>query len=138
TGDGCTLREAITATNNLAGDDTVTFAAGVTGTINLASALPNLSTNIVINGPGANVLTVARSSASGTPDFRIFNITAGTVGISGLTIANGRISGADGGGILNAGTLTVTSSILSGNSGVVSEDPNANRGGGLFNNSGTL
>ena len=50
------LRQAITAANTTPGDDTITF--GVTGTINLASALPDLSTNIDIQGPGANLLTV--------------------------------------------------------------------------------
>jgi hypothetical protein len=62
---------------------TISFAAGVTGTINLAGVLPNLNTNLTINGPGANLLTVRRNTGG---DYRIFLITGGaTVTISGLT-----------------------------------------------------
>src|SRR5262249_46329461 len=50
------LRQAILDANATPGDDTITFA--VTGTINLASALPNLSSNIDLQGPGARDLTV--------------------------------------------------------------------------------
>ena len=42
------------------GADTITFA--VTGTINLAAPLPALSTNIEVQGPGAQLLTVRRDS----------------------------------------------------------------------------
>src|SRR5262249_61071858 len=56
-----TLRQAILVANATPGDDAITF--GVTGTINLAGALPDLSTNIDIQGPGANLLTVQRGTA---------------------------------------------------------------------------
>src|SRR6266851_2095451 len=77
-----------TLTDVLAGTASgpVDFTPGVTGTINLASALPTINTNITINGPGAAVITVRRSSGG---SYRIFNVNAGTVSISGLTIANG-------------------------------------------------
>jgi len=76
-------------------------------------------------------LSVQRSAAGGTPDFRIFNIASASlnVSISGLTIANGKLSGfASGGGISNngTGTVTVTNSTISGNT--------AKNGGGIFNN----
>ncbi len=58
TGDGCTLREAITAANAAAGSDVITFRRGVIGTILLASSLPPLTSDMIINGPGANRLTV--------------------------------------------------------------------------------
>jgi hypothetical protein len=112
-----------------------------------------LSTNIIIDGPGSSVLTLAGSSAPGTPWFRIFNVSAGgVVTISGLTITGVGIansgtlsvtgstlsgnSALEGGGIFNSGTLTVTSSTFSGNSaewGLAS----CCSGGGIFN-SGTL
>src|SRR4051794_40946036 len=44
------LREAITDADGQAGDDIITF--NVTGTINLTGALPVLSSNIQILGPG--------------------------------------------------------------------------------------
>jgi fibronectin-binding autotransporter adhesin len=121
------LRAAITVANDEAlhpGADVITFAAGVTGTIVLDSALPDLSTKIDIQGPGASVLTVARSSAALTPDFRIFLVTS-TVAISRLTLSNGNVAHSSGGGIRNEGTLTVTNSNLSGNS--------ASLGGGIHN-----
>ena len=62
-----------------------------TGTITLLTALPDLSTDIIVSGPGASALAVARSAAAGTPEFRIFTVTAGAeVTISGLTITGGR------------------------------------------------
>ena len=85
------LRYVITQVDQTPGDNTINFA--VTGTITLNSALPDLSntTGLTdIEGPGAASLTVARSSASGTPDFRIFTVDAGvTVRLSGMTIAGG-------------------------------------------------
>ncbi len=129
TGDGCTLREAIIAANNQTvtpGSDTID-ATGISGTISLLTKLPALSTGITLNGPGAANLTVRRSSAAGTPEFRIFTIdnttTSGpTVVLSRLTIAGGKVSGSGapvncGGGIYNNhGTLTVSNSVLQGNS----------------------
>jgi hypothetical protein len=44
------LRYCITQANAMPGDDTITFA--ITGTINLTSALPDLTTNIDIQRPG--------------------------------------------------------------------------------------
>ena len=131
----CTLREAIVAANALAGDNTITFANGVTGIIQLTSALANLSTNITVQGPGANLLTV-RNSNNGS--YRIFTISNGTsvgpvVSISGLTIANGNAFGPGGGGILNdRGTLTLSSSALTGNAALTVG------GGALLNDTGTL
>src|SRR5207302_2019849 len=127
-GSVCTLRAAIQEANALAscGAININFS-GVTSPINLGSALPFIAHNVNINGPGANLLTVQRSSAS---DFRIFTINSGkTVVISGLTISNGNIAGA-GGGIFNGGTLTLTSSTVSGNT--------ASRGGGGSYNGDTL
>ena len=116
---GCTLREAISVANATAGANTITFdpalTAGGAATIALTGALPDLSSDININGPGANLLTV-----SGNQLTRVFNVANGvTVGLSGLTIANGNVTsggGGVGGGILNSGTLTITSCALSGNS----------------------
>src|SRR5262245_7916995 len=43
--------------NHAADGDAITF--GVTGTINLAGALPHLTHSISIEGPGADLLTVS-------------------------------------------------------------------------------
>jgi CSLREA domain-containing protein len=119
------LREAINIANGFAGDDVITFLPGLTGTIQLSSALPDLNSNIDIQGPGANVLAVRRNAGG---DYRILLINAATVAISGLTLTNGNTPG-DGGAILNGGTLTLSNSTLSGN--------HATYGGGI-SNQGTL
>src|SRR5882724_8545494 len=122
-GDGCTLREAIAAANSVAGDDTITFAAGVTGIIQLTAVLPDLTTNMSMTGPGASLLTVRRSAGS---SYRVFHVTAtGFATFSGMTISDGT------GGIINdnPAALTVTDCVISGNSTV------GGLGGAIYNNS---
>ena len=119
-----TLRQATLAA---ASGDTINFSAGIT-TVNLTSAELLINKNLTINGPGANLLTVQRST--GAPNFRIFNISIAppfnpNVTISGITIANGIDT--NGGGIYTACTLTVTNSTLSGNSAT------GGTGGGIYN-----
>ena len=121
----CTLREAITAANASVGR-IIAFAPGVTGTIQLASALPSLNTNMAIQGPGANLLTVRRNIGG---SYRIFNISANNVTISGLTIANGN-SPSNGGGISITGGLTIANCTISGHT-------TGSSGGGIVS-SGTL
>lgn len=119
--DGVTsLREAIAAANNQAGDDVITF--DVTGTINLTGALPNLSTDIEIRGPGAASLTVRRDTGG---DYSVLNVTTGTtISLSGLTIANGRAI--NGGAINNDGLLWIARCSLTNNTAF-------QRGGGINN-----
>src|SRR5262249_46719893 len=118
-----TLRQAIVDANAMAGADTINFAAVVTGTITLGSALPQITQDVTINGPGAGVLTV-----SGANLYQVFNIASGvTASISGLKIANG--AAGPGAGIFNAGAMTITNTTLSGNS--------SPGGGGIANEGGT-
>jgi CSLREA domain-containing protein len=137
----CTLREAITSANddpasvpaagecaNGSGADVIQFALPGTApwTVNLTAALPFLSTNIDIQGPGADQLTVRHNSMNA---FRIFTVTGDTtvVAISGMTISNGSVN--VGGGIYNDADLTVTGSTISGNSAELD-------GGGIYNDGG--
>ena len=109
------LRAAIAAADQHPGRDTIDFAPSVTGTITLLSALPDLSTDIVIDGPGPAALSAARSRADGTPNFRIFTVASGAeVSITGVTISGGHE--VFGGGILNSGSLTLTDCAVRGNS----------------------
>ena len=129
TDDGGTgsLRKAITDANAAAGG-TIIFTAEATGTINLLNALPALRSNIEINGPGAEILTVQRS-AMNQNTFNIFMIDRNaTATISGLTIANG--FSPTGGGIANFGNLTVNNCTIANNRG--------HSGGGIHNEDGTL
>lgn len=127
-GTGTSLREAILAANAAAGDDEIVFT--VTGTINLASELPALSSNVKIIGPGASALTVRREAVGRSlPFVRIFLIASGsTVTISGLTVSNGFHS--VGGGIYNLGTLNVFDSTFTDNSSAIT--------GGAIENEGEL
>lgn len=139
----CTLREAINAANaNTAEDETITFAAGLAGTIQLSSQLPQITSNLNIAGPGAGVISVRRNS---TDAFRIFTVTNNTtsgpvVAISGLTLSNGHALSTNfpqncGGGILNANSnLTVDRCVITGNS----DAGFPATGGGIFNYQGTL
>jgi hypothetical protein len=70
-GADCTLRQAIATA---ASGDTINFAPGIT-TINLTSGELLINKFLTINDPGANLLSVPRSAAPGTPAFRILNIT---------------------------------------------------------------
>ena len=129
-----TLRQAILDANS---DDTINFSLPASSAVTLTSAELSIDKNLTITGPGANLLSVQRSAAGGTPAFRIFDIAFGNfnVTISGLTIANGNAAGAsDGGGIFdqsNGGTLTITGCTISGN--VADGD-----GGGINNSFGTV
>ena len=115
------LRQAI----NTANDDTtdsqeiISFAAGLTGTINLSTALPNLANNISITGPGASNLKINRVSSAA--NFSIFTIHSGrTVNISNITIENGNAGTATyGGGICSFGTLTLTNNTFTDNTATV-------------------
>jgi CSLREA domain-containing protein len=115
------LRQAMLDANAAPGGDIITFI--VTGTINLASALPAIEQDLTITGPGANQLTVRRDTGG---NYRIFQINvATTVSISGLTLTNGNVTG-DGGGIHNSGNLTVTECAVTSNTAT-------NVGGGILN-----
>jgi hypothetical protein len=116
-------------TNATSGHDTITFA--VTGTIELTGALPDLTTNVRIAGPGPGFLTVRRVTGG---NYRIFTATAGTtVYLGGLTILRGEVDG-NGAGIDNEGTLTVDDCWVTGN---INTGQQFGNGAGIYN-AGTL
>ncbi len=123
------LRAAVASAQD---GDTVQFADGLSGPITLTTGEIAIDHSIDVEGPGAEVITVSGNHAS-----RVFAIAALlTVDISGLTIADGSVTNNDnGGGIYNAGTLTIANSILSGNS--VISDGSGPDGGGIYSD-GTL
>jgi len=93
------LRQAIHDNNALGGGRRIFFSNTVTGEIAITATL-EISTDAVIVGPGAKLLTINANSTN-----RVFHITDGNVSLSGLTIANGY---ADiGGGILSVATYPV-------------------------------
>ncbi|BCM92995.1 hypothetical protein IAD21_04880 [Abditibacteriota bacterium] len=122
------LRQAVSAANTLADPDTIVFASGLRGTLNLVNGEIAISQRVTIIGPGSSVLTINAGDKS-----RIFNITSGAVALSGLALKRGRVTGstgenasqnagsggaAQGGAIYNAGTLSLQDVTLSNNRAV--------------------
>jgi len=118
----CTLRAAIEEANALAGTDTITLLAN-TYTLTLGTEL-TISTDLILNGAGSGDTIIQAATSSADATSRVFNITGGTVAISGVTIQNGKPSDA-GGGILNSGSLTLTNTTVTDNTG--------SSGGGIYN-----
>lgn len=123
----CTLREAIAAANDAAdaepaidGEcDTGSNDGGRTqidlrllaGAIVLEDALPTITADLIIEGPGKNALAI-----DGAGSYPILSIGAtAVVVLDALTLRNA--AGASGGAIRNSGDLTVTDSIFTGNDG---------------------
>lgn len=142
------LREAIAYAATLTGDQTITFsntaASGVVNfhdgaahVINLLTEQLTVASNLTIEGPGADLLTVQRSTMGGTPNFRVFEIESGvTATLAGLTIANGKLDstapGANrGGGIYTSGTLWIDRCTVSGNTCGATVNSQAS-GGGIY------
>jgi hypothetical protein len=112
------LRQAIA---DAAAGDTINFGLTYPATIVLTSGQLKINKNLTISGPGASHLTI-----SGNDSSRVFNVNAGVnVTISGVTIADGKVTLGSGGGIFNGGALTVTDSTLANN--------NAESGAGIYN-----
>jgi hypothetical protein len=115
------LKAAITAAQGDAANDTITLTANITFAA-AADAITIASTNgtLTIEGGGFTL--------SGANRARVLRIDGGTVAINNLTITNGLVSGNGGGftslngvdalgaGIMvNAGTLTISNSTITGN-----------------------
>jgi uncharacterized repeat protein (TIGR01451 family)/CSLREA domain-containing protein len=145
----CTLREAIENANSDSqngrtsagecaagsGSDSIVFAPATFGsaqTITLAGGEMVISSPLTITGPGEALLTIDADAAS-----RHFTIddgntaTALSVALSDLTLSNGRVVGAPGGGaIRNRESLQLSRLTLSGNT-VVNSGTSPSRGGAL-------
>jgi hypothetical protein len=151
----CTLIEAIRAANADAasgsrpgecpagrGADTIALQPGATYTLTAVNntrdgptGLPVVTGPITIEGQGA---VVERSRAAGTPAFRVLHVAqGGELTLNRLTVRNGQAPpDFAGGGISNAGTLTLTGGAVSGNS--TGSSGGFPRGGGGIANVGTL
>ena len=132
------LRDAV---STAAAGDTITFAPGLTGTINAASEI-GINKALTIQGPGASTITV-----DGADTNRIFNVGTATPGdpviISGLTLANGSAGADSGGAILATNTyLTLNSvTVRDSEAGASSGNVKYDGGGGgvaVFGNSSSL
>lgn len=135
----CNLIDAINVANVKPNADTITLTSDITLTaVNNSgrfgsNGLPVISSAIVIEGANHTI-----HRASGAPTFRLFEVVA----TGDLTLNQTMLTGGNaareavggqrgfGGAIINAGNLTVSNSILSGNQSAYS--------GGAINNIGML
>ena len=135
------LTAAIKTANGVAGGATVTLPSKCVyvlkktdNTADGGTGLPVITGKITLVGSGS---TIRRSSTSGTPAFRIFDVASGgSLRMSALTLSNGRAdNGAQGGGaIFSRGTLSVTGSTFTDNF-----SPSATgTSGGAIDSSGAL
>lgn len=121
-----TLRAVIAAA---APGDTIGFQSGITQ-IDLTQGQIEIAKNLTVQGPGADSLTIEQTTSGGARLFQVDENDAGnsriSVSMSGLTLTGGHAGtgGDTGGGISNAGLLSLSDVTLSGNMGA---------GGGLFN-----
>ena len=133
----CTLREAINAANALAGADTITFnipsggacASANTCTITLSDSLPDITTEVTIDGSQNN----AHITIDGAGQYRPFYFASGSTGeLMNLAITNGlgpSLGVLYGGALRNDGTLTIKNCYLYSNMSPY---------GGAISNIGTL
>jgi hypothetical protein len=117
------LRQAIADNRALGGGHTIIFSNIVTGTITLTASELLVTNNVIIQGPGAKIL-----SLSGNNSHRVFSISNAIVSISGLTITLGRTNFPGGGAIL----LTGGSLSLNDSSVINSTSLNQGVGGGAI------
>ena len=155
----CTLRAAIQESNACC-SAVVNFNLPLPSVINLTLGELHITRWISIVGPGSKSLTIQRSAAPGTPNFRVFHLTTSISWKSllrGFRIKNGNANvgggiylesegtvlflsdvavsnntAARGGGIFNEGELSLTRSLINSNS----TGGATGAGGGLYN-SGT-
>jgi hypothetical protein len=120
------LREAVAVANSNPGHDAIRFAESLASGIGGVGDVPLtlgellLTGDLTITGLGAT-----RLSISGNGSSRVFHVASGAVvELAELAIRNGRA--ADGGGLFNAGTLTITNCTVAANTAT-------NFGGGVHN-----
>jgi CSLREA domain-containing protein len=154
-GSACTLRDAITAANTntatgacsagAAGNDDISVTP--TGTIQLASALPQLgapANNLTITGAGSANLEV-RGEDSADP-YRIFDISpfANAIVLTGLKVSHGGSGGinvSNGGLTMNDVTVTansVAATVTAGGTIVAGGGIKADNGSTLIINNSTI
>jgi Right handed beta helix region len=138
--DGCTLREAINDSNVSGSDDTITFQAGLTGTITLDQGRlvvnkNNSSYSTTITGPGADDISVSGDYTSLV--FEAANTGSGLT-ISGLTVENGYDDAAGGIYARENTDVTLTDSTVTGNTATGVRDKYEFFGGGGITNRGTM
>ena len=134
-----TLRDAINQANADTGSDLIVFDRSLfttAQTIGLNLGELDITHNLDIIAPrdsltGGDLVTVSGNNAT-----RVFEIgTDARVNLSGLIVADGKVTNDNGGGIKNSGTLTLDSSIVRGDSATQLNNfaVGTGNGGGIYN-----
>jgi hypothetical protein len=128
----CTFRAAINEVG-VAGapiGDAIIFSLPNPSTIDLTLGEILIRGQFAILGPGPDRLTIQRSLASGTPEFRLMLLGGGTnLDIRGITLKNGRAA--------QGGAIYVDQSYLRMTNVVVTGNP-ATDGGGVYSYGGSV
>jgi predicted outer membrane repeat protein len=136
------LISAVSAATASSSASTITLTSGCTYTFSApnnttdgGNALPVITGNVTVDGNGA---VLDRSTASGIPDFRFFDVQSGaSLAINDLTLSNGVVNNGLGGGAIYNQTnasLSINGSTFTGNSSPATTGTS----GGAIDNSGTL
>lgn len=128
------LRQAITDANDAAGEDVISFAKGVRGTITLTGGELSIIDDLIIDGPSSGQVRISGNDASRV--FGIYN-NPGTgeptdVAIDDLTITDGRTDELGGAILHTGGELRLTDVTLSHNQ-VVGSAAGGSHGGAIAN-----
>jgi parallel beta-helix repeat protein len=137
-GAGISLREAVIAANNTAGDDIIQLVAGSTYPLNVFTTtgedaaaqgdldiLNNGSITIQLVSAGANAVIDGNAT-----DQVLHILTGASLTLNNITVQNGR-SLTSGAGLLNAGTCTLNNSTVTGN--IIPAIAVSAYGAGIFN-----
>jgi hypothetical protein len=131
------LAAEVALANSSSGANVIQFANGLHGTIKLTGGELLISNSVSIDGPGQSRLTL-----NGNDNGRVFEIASDqTADIAGLTIANGEVSGTNGGGILvdSGATLDLDHVNFTDNQAVAdNQGSNGGSGGGIENDGSLL
>jgi hypothetical protein len=141
----------INAANTAGGSNTITLVAGTTFTLTAvdnttdgATGLPVVAANNTLTIVG-NSDTIERSTASGTPAFRLFDVASGaSLSLENMSVQNGLAHGsglaAEGGAMLNQGSLTLSGVTVQNNTaqGYTGGYTGGNAAGGGIYSSGSL
>jgi CSLREA domain-containing protein len=122
----CSLREAVT---QAAPGDTIYLPAG-SYVLSAGLGQINMGKSLTFVGQGATAVATLIDGSNAT---RLFNITAGSVTFTNLTLQNGQPASGSGGAISSSstGTLTLDNTIVRNNS-------SPTHGGGVYLTGGTL
>ena len=133
----CTLRQAFNAANAAGNADIITLPAGTYG---LEYGQLEIKAPVTVSGPaGPGATTVDAQGSS-----RVFEVSVGVAAtLEGITIAKGLVKGtsaaqAMGGGILNAGAVTLKDAVVKENTAGPADSTGTLPSGGGVQNSGTL